>query len=155
MRHILKSTLGMVAATAAASFGVVAPASAAMPQGQDYGPGAYFEMTQASNDDPGQTFVVKLTDPDEIQHARDLLSGQSTDRPHVMGRIDKYKVPYNPQWHYHYDPKTVQFFDYAIEVCDANMNYVEEHLDEAGGAFLPGRIWCPWDSRIVREVSPR
>jgi hypothetical protein len=41
----------------------------------------------------------------------------------------------------------------AIEVCDANMMYVEDHLDEAGGAFLPGNHWCPWDSRVTREVT--
>ncbi|WP_433227073.1 hypothetical protein [Microtetraspora malaysiensis] len=39
-----------------------------------------------------------------------------------------------------------------LRVCDATIPYVEDHLDEAGGAFLPGLVWCPWSSRLVREV---
>ena len=31
---------------------------------------------------------------------------------------------------------------------------VEDHLDEACGAFLPGCHWCPWSSRLVDEVKP-
>jgi hypothetical protein len=46
----------------------------------------------------------------------------------------------------------VRFFEVAIEVCDATMPYVEDHLDEVGGAFLPGGYWCPWTSRLTREV---
>lgn len=97
-------------------------------------------------------FVIKLTDPAKIQHARDLLSGATTDRPHVHGRIVKRPAPYNPAWSFHYEPSTIDFFDYAIEVCDATTQYVEDHLDEAGGAFLPGLHWCPWSSRLIREV---
>ncbi|MGW4194013.1 BP74-related protein [Streptomyces sp. NPDC005004] len=26
-------------------------------------------------------------------------------------------------------------------------------LDEAGGAFLPRGCWCPWTSRLTREVQ--
>ncbi|WPB77176.1 hypothetical protein KYC5002_50385 [Archangium violaceum] len=48
--------------------------------------------------------------------------------------------------------KLFSFFDVAIEVCDADMGFVQEHLDEAGGAFLPGFLWCPWNSRLKREV---
>jgi hypothetical protein len=51
------------------------------------------------------------------------------------------------------NPASISFFAIAIEVCDANMQYVEDHLDEACGAFLPGCYWCPWDSRVVREIS--
>jgi hypothetical protein len=41
----------------------------------------------------------------------------------------------------------------SIEVCDAATTYVEEHLDEVGGAFLPGRRWCPWSSRVLEEIQ--
>jgi hypothetical protein len=41
----------------------------------------------------------------------------------------------------------------SIEVCDAATSYVEEHLAEVGGAFLPGRRWCPWSSRVIAEVK--
>jgi 1-deoxy-D-xylulose-5-phosphate synthase len=50
-------------------------------------------------------------------------------------------------------PASITFFAMAIEVCDANISYVEDYLDEACGAFLPGCYWCPWSSRVVREIS--
>ena len=60
--------------------------------------------------------------------------------------------PYNPNWGYHLAPESIQFFDAAIEVCDAHPYYVEEHLDEVCGAFLPGCVWCPFSSRVIAEV---
>ncbi|MER6506540.1 hypothetical protein ABT158_06965 [Nonomuraea sp. NPDC001636] len=72
----------------------------------------------------------------------------------MHGRIVKRSVAYNARWSYHLQPETINFFDVAIEVCDASMTYVEDHLDEAGGAFLPGGHWCPWSSRLTRELPP-
>ena len=69
-----------------------------------------------------------------------------------MGRIVKRTAPYNPAWSYHLEPASITFFDFSIEVCDATIPYVEEHLDEAGGAFLPGLWWCDGSSRLVREI---
>jgi hypothetical protein len=60
-----------------------------------------------------------------------------------------------PQWDFHYNPDTISFADAAIEVCDATIPYVEDHLDEAGGPFLPGLYWCPWTGRLTAEVTPR
>ncbi len=111
---------------------------------------AYFSFAQQ----PQQEFIFELVDEEKIAHARRILSGDETDKVHVMGRIRKIQKPYNPRWTYHLDPATIDFFQMAIEVCDANMEYVEDHLDEACGAFLPGCHWCPWDSRLLREVSP-
>jgi hypothetical protein len=50
-------------------------------------------------------------------------------------------------------PDTIGFFEMQIEVCDANSNYVEEHLDEVGGSFLPKSFWCPWSSTLAAEVT--
>ncbi|MBV8096339.1 MAG: hypothetical protein JO212_14995 [Acetobacteraceae bacterium] len=113
---------------------------------------AYFRFIQGR--DPGKSFVIKLTDPAKIEQARRILSGKETAQTHVLGRIRKQPVPYNPGWDYHLDSDSIGFFEVAIEVCDANMQYVEDHLDEAGGPFLPGCFWCPWDSRLVEEVQP-
>ncbi|MCY1073802.1 BP74-related protein [Archangium lansingense] len=113
---------------------------------------AYFAFQQPSS--PGQEFIIELTDDARIQKARDILSGKEKNEVHVHGRIIKRQQPYNPKFSFHIDPMTINFFAMAIEVCDASMTYVEEHLDEAGGAFLPGGHWCPWDSRLVREVTP-
>ncbi|MEU8993827.1 calmodulin-binding protein [Streptomyces caniferus] len=151
MRRI-STRIGMLAAAA-----VLAVVAAGPAQGKQAGDAAhrtrdesaaYFVMTDVTRSE----FVIKLTDPRKIQHARDLLSGASHSEPHVVGRIDKRPAPYNWRWSFHLRPETIDFFDFAIEVCDATTPYVEDHLDEAGGPFLPGLVWCPWTSKLVREV---
>ncbi|WP_131738118.1 BP74-related protein [Actinomadura roseirufa] len=146
MRRIPR-VLGALAA-AGALLAPMTPAADAAATGSTTDQAAYFVFTDITREEA----VVKITDPAEIQHARDLVNGETTDRPHLVGRILKRRAPYNPRWSYHYNPETVDFFDQAFEVCDATIPYVEEHLDEAGGAFLPGLVWCPWTSRLVREV---
>jgi hypothetical protein len=110
---------------------------------------AYF----AFKDNTQKEFIVKLTSDQRIAEARRILSGEEQESVHVMGRIKKQKAPYNPAWDFHIDPDTVTFFTVAIEVCDASIPYVDDHLDEACGAFLPGCFWCPWSSKLTREVS--
>lgn len=112
---------------------------------------AYFEMTDIT----GARFVFQLTDAAKIAQARKILSGEETQRVHVAGRIIKRPAPYNPGWSFHYDPATIDFFEMAIEVCDSTIPFTEDHLDEACGAFLPGCVWCPWTSRLVRELAGR
>jgi hypothetical protein len=100
-----------------------------------------------------ETFIFKTTDPAVIQEAREMLSGA---RPHrrVAGTIVKEPAPYNPPWSYHLDPASIVLFEAAIEVCDASIRDIEEHLDEVCGVFLPGCRWCPWRSLLLDEVSP-
>ncbi|GAM19835.1 hypothetical protein SAMD00019534_030100, partial [Acytostelium subglobosum LB1] len=98
-------------------------------------------------------FNIMLTNQTLIDHARDLIKNRTTDNPHVMGIVVPKRALYNPFWSYHLDSKSIVFFDFAIEVCDAAISYVQEHLSEVGGAFLPGNIWCPWSSQVVNELS--
>lgn len=123
---------------------VVSPASAASDTE------AYFALETRPNEKP---FTIKLTDPEKIQKARDILSGKETDTTHVFGRIIKRPADYNSSWSYQLDPSTISFFNVAIEVCDSTTEYTEDHLDEVCGAFLPGCMWCPWSSKLVKEVS--
>ncbi|KAM9983384.1 hypothetical protein ACTFIY_000114 [Dictyostelium cf. discoideum] len=112
---------------------------------------AYFGLkTHGDKND----FIFKLTDSEKIKKAREILSGKEEDKTHVIGRIKKSNQKYNPMYSFYLDPNTITFFDMAIEVCDATTNYVEDHLDEACGAFLPGCFWCPWSSKLTREVKP-
>ncbi|MEU2246616.1 calmodulin-binding protein [Streptomyces sp. NPDC019224] len=108
---------------------------------------AYFNMRDITRSD----FVIKLTDPAKIQEARQIV--ETGERKIVIGRIVKRSADYNPRWSFHYNPDTVQFAEAAIEVCDATTPYVEDHLDEAGGAFLPGLYWCPWTGMLTAEVT--
>ncbi|WP_344900386.1 calmodulin-binding protein [Actinomadura meridiana] len=144
MKSCLKAVAGAVAVAVVAPLALFATAQ---PASAD--PAAYFVFTDVTREEA----VVKLTDPEKIQHARDLVNGETHERSHLVGRIIKRQANYNPRWSYHYNPDTVDFFDQAIEVCDATIPYVEDHLDEAGGAFLPGLYFCPWSSRLVREIS--
>jgi hypothetical protein len=112
---------------------------------------AFFELDYPPRAD---TFVIKLTDPAKIEHARRILSGEETAAVHVMGKVRRRSARWNEPWSYILRPHTVEFFEVAIEVCDAGIAYVEEHLDEVGGAFLPGKVWCPWGSRLLRELEP-
>ncbi|MCP2318498.1 hypothetical protein APR12_003853 [Nocardia amikacinitolerans] len=106
----------------------------------------------AFTDYSGKEFIIRLTNEQRIEEARRILSGQETMSTHVMGRIRKTPADYNPGWNFHLDPDTITFFTVAIEVCDASIVYVDDHLDEACGAFLPGCFWCPWSSRLTREI---
>jgi hypothetical protein len=108
---------------------------------------AYFNM----RDITGSDFVVEITRPSLIEEARHLV--ESGERKVIVGRIIKSKAGYNRAWDFHYNPDTITFADAAIEVCDASTPYVEDHLDEAGGPFLPGLYWCPWTGRLTDEVS--
>ena len=110
---------------------------------------AVFEFTDVTR----ERFVFRLTDPGKIDHARRILNGEEDDRVHVVGRISKSSADYNSRWSYHLRPDTIDFFRDAIEVCDAYVPYVEDHLDEAGGAFLPRLVWCPWTSELTREIT--
>jgi hypothetical protein len=157
MRTKLLRIGGLMAAALALS---IAPATAGAATSGHAGPShaaryapaqdgaAYFEMTDVT----GSRFVVKMTDQEDIDHARQLLSGATDQMPHIIGRIVKSRASYNPNWSFYLEPRSITFFDQAIEVCDATIPYVEDHLDEAGGAFLPGLYWCPWSSRLVREI---
>ncbi|MFI0367101.1 calmodulin-binding protein [Actinomadura sp. 1N219] len=144
----IKGPRAIAGAVALALAGLLVMA-AARPADAAPSAAAHFVFTDMASDDEA---VIELTDPAEIQHARDLINGTATDNPQVMGKIVKQPASYNPGWSYHLDPATIQFFEIATEVCDASISYVEEHLDEAGGAFLPGLTWCPWGSRVLREV---
>jgi uncharacterized protein (TIGR03437 family) len=98
------------------------------------------------------TLVIRLTDPVKIQHARDILAVKSSNSLHVTGTIVPAPACYNQPWSFHLDSASISFFDLATEVCDASITYVEQHLGEVGGAFLPGNTWCPWGSKLVQEV---
>ncbi|MGR8009401.1 BP74-related protein [Streptomyces hypolithicus] len=150
MRRLF-TKVGSLAAVAALAFTMAQPAQADqadVPEQRVAAGSAYFEFTDYSSD----TAILKLDDPAKIQQARGILSGKETSRTHVLGKIKTDGAPYNPNWSFHFDPSTVSFFDVAIEVCDATLAYVEDHLDEVGGAFLPGHYCCPWGSKLIREV---
>ena len=112
---------------------------------------SYFEFEQTAPDGSIKTFVFKLVGRALSDEARRIIASKSNK--HVQGTIVTGPAPYNDGWSFHLDPTSISFFEMVIEVCDANMTYVEEHLDEVGGAFLPRNHWCPWSSTLMREIT--
>ena len=110
---------------------------------------AYFDVGFPPED---LTFTIMLTDTAKIREAREIASGVQTDEVSMMGTIVKDCAFYNPDWSYHLDPASIEFIAVAVEVCDAHPRYVEERLEEACGAFLPGCVWCPFSSVVAEEV---
>lgn len=115
---------------------------------------AYFVFEQSSPEGLTKQFVFKLIDPAKIAEARAIVAeGRRNDS--VQGTVIQRQVPYNPYWSFHLAPNSIGFFEWQIEVCDANVTYVEAHLEEVGGSFLPRSFWCPWSSKLVSEVTER
>jgi len=114
---------------------------------------AYFQFEQKNPNNERKTFIFKLINDMTIHSAREILNGHEVERVHIQGTIVPRRVPYNPEWSFHIDPETVGFFFMQIEVCDANVSYVEDHLDEIGGSTLPRNFWCPWSSKLIAEVT--
>ncbi|MDM0018014.1 BP74-related protein [Variovorax saccharolyticus] len=100
---------------------------------------AYFQM----EDGDKRPFVIRLENAELIAHARQLVAGTTTSKSQVQGTIVSKPADYNPGWSFHLDPASLRFFDFAMEVRDAASLYVEEHLSEVGGPFLPNTHWCP------------
>ncbi|MFW3471237.1 calmodulin-binding protein [Streptomyces microflavus] len=139
MRRITSRLGALAAATLLAATVQTGQAGAAVEA-------AYFKMRDITRAE----FTVKITGPAAIQDAREIV--ESGENRILVGRIVKRQADYNPNWSFHLDPANIQFTEAAIEVCDATTPYVEDHLDEAGGAFLPGLYWCPWTGRLTEEV---
>lgn len=143
------SLLALQLFTAATGIFSVAAAPAFAQSGPATAP-AYFKV---SDTEPHDSFVIELTNPELIAKARAILDGRDKEPAHVMGVIVKEPAKYNKPWSFHLAPDSISFFQMSTEVCDASTSYVQEHLAEVGGSFLPGNRWCPWSSKIVAEVK--
>jgi hypothetical protein len=116
---------------------------------------AYFEFEQMTPEGEAVRFAFKLISPSSIAEARAILAGQNNNRLHVKGTIIPRGVPYNPHWSFHLDPNSIGFFEYQMEVCDANVQYIEKNLDSVGRSTLPHCFWCPWSSLLVSEITDK
>lgn len=113
-----------------------------------------FRVTSKVTDpkDTAQHFVARISTESVIPEARQELN--KTDGFKIMaGIIETTPVDWNPRWSFHFIPETVFFGELFIEVCDSSTSYIEEHLEDVGGAFLPGNQWCPWGTRVLEELQ--
>lgn len=150
-RGMMRKTLLTMAGAAALSVSSVATAQETT---------AYFSMivTHKITREPHE-FIFAVTNPDVINAMREQLSSSNPPAErHVIGVIETTRVEYNQPWPFHFRPETVALFRMQTEQCDADPFTVEDNLalvgsERNGKAFLKDHIWCPWDSRIVREVK--
>lgn len=112
---------------------------------------AYFAAT--TDDVRDGEFILELTDSRLIKHARKLVNGETSNSPHISGRIVKIPRSYNPLYSYYIEPRSIKFFHYAMESCDSTFSYAERNLDDVGGDFLPDNLICPSTSQLLREVD--
>jgi hypothetical protein len=90
----------------------------------------------------GETFVMRVRDPETIRLAREGLQGRAQSFP--AGPLRRGDGGFNAPWSWHLDPAEVRLVEAAIEVCDGLPSYVEAHLSD-----YPR--YCPWGARIVAE----
>ncbi|RCH78807.1 hypothetical protein CU098_006928 [Rhizopus stolonifer] len=110
---------------------------------------AYFRFI---NESP--TFAIKLTNSTLIQHARELISGNTTENPHIQGRIVKAEVHWNYPWSFMVEPDSISFFNATEDaVCDMGIRWINRHLDQVCDTLLPGCHWCPWSSKFIEEIK--
>lgn len=111
-----------------------------------------FEASGAPMRQPHE-FVVEIDDPATAELARRVLDGWDSHNVRITGVIVKGSTDYNESWPFHLDPKSIQFGANAVEACDATAQYVSEHLHLVGTGILPRNEWCPWSTRLTREVK--
>jgi hypothetical protein len=102
-----------------------------------------------------EQFVARLEGTQNIQTARQLLSGQLSDKI-ISGSLVRGSGTFNTNpktgepWSWHLDPVSVGFSDIAAEVCDALPSYVEDNLDEWIDVV---KRYCPWRGEVVGELE--
>jgi hypothetical protein len=90
----------------------------------------------------GETFVMRVHDPETIRLARDNMERRNRRFP--IGPLREGDGGFNMSWSWHFDPDQVRMTEAAVEVCDGLPSYVEAHRPD-----FP--IYCPWSARVIRE----
>lgn len=111
-----------------------------------------FEASGAPMRQPHE-FIVRIDDPAIAENAQQILLGQENFGTRIVGDVVKGRADYNESWPFHLDPASIHFTGNTTEVCDATVLYVSENLHLVGTDFLPDNTWCPWSSRLTREVK--
>lgn len=122
-------------------------------------PGSLFLL---ANESRTHSYTVRLTDPAQIQAARDQIkyptglrarilvgqvsAGSNRDNQNMVG-------PYKHMWSWHIS-KVFRFAELASQSCDGNPQFIEDVLPAwVGGGFNGGStVICFWGYRVVEEL---
>ena len=89
-----------------------------------------------------ETYKIELDTPELVKHAEQLLKGENVAAI-PLGRVVRDSPSVNKPWSWHIDPKTLQFADITIEVCDGLPSYVEDHT-------VTSPDYCPWSAKVIK-----
>lgn len=95
-----------------------------------------------------QPFRVWVQNPGVIAEAERILRG-ATPQKIIVGELRCGHGNFNGPWHWHLDPRTVEFAEVAMELCDGCPDFVERDLSYW---LETVRRYCPWSTQLVRRV---
>ena len=89
-----------------------------------------------------ETYKIELITPELVKHAEQLLKGDDVAAI-PLGRVVRDSPGVNKPWSWHIDPKTLEFAEITIEVCDGLPSYVEDHT-------VTSKDYCPWSAKVIK-----
>ncbi len=118
---------------------------------------ADFEFDDVGEVTNGNLFVFRTSDPATIHHARRLIAASSECNPNISGETFLGTRSWNPDWGFHIDG-TIRFHGNTVEPvegCDRTAAFIEANLASWCGVdeAIECQFWCPWRSRLTRELK--
>lgn len=119
----------------------------------------YFIVAERFPAQHGDSYVLPLSDPADIQHARDLASfNPNVGQRIVLARIGKgadgvnrdYTKPGAPLWNWHVT-EFLGFADFTAEIYDGWPTYVEQDVD--GWIANTGGVVGFWSYTVFAEAT--
>ncbi len=89
-----------------------------------------------------ETYKIELITPELQKHAEQLLKGENVAAI-PLGRVVRDSPGVNKPWSWHIGPKTLQFAQIAIEVCDGLPSHVEDRT-------VTSPDYCPWSAKVIK-----
>ena len=89
-----------------------------------------------------ETYKIELITPALVKHAEELLKGEKVAAI-PLGRVVRDSPGVNEPWSWHIDPKTLEFAEITIEVCDGLPSYVEDRT-------VTSPDYCPWSAKVIK-----
>ncbi|EFA80190.1 hypothetical protein PPL_07012 [Heterostelium album PN500] len=104
-------------------------------------------------DENHSEFTFHLYEFKDIQHARQLINSETTERPHVTGTIVMGTSILNPALKFHMDPNSIQFVDSVNKTCDVSIKYLNDHTIKRCDDVLKDCHWCNGGNKVIKEVQ--
>lgn len=91
----------------------------------------------------GEKFDQQITGAAGIAGALALWQGTSNATIPV-GNLKCACIGWNCHWNFYMEPKSVQFAESTIELCDGTPSYVSANCNTFGNG-----VYCPWGAQLI------